>query len=72
MVTQASAPAPILDEDLRRHFKVNFQLSPALIKRNSYFQDYICSRLFNAQTFQLNLANLADDEGKKNVPLFSD
>lgn len=24
----------------------------------------MCSRLFNAQTFQLNLANLADDEGR--------
>jgi hypothetical protein len=45
MVSQASCPAPLLDEDLRRHFK-----------------DYMCSRLFNPQTFQLNLANLADDE----------
>ncbi|CAF0983370.1 unnamed protein product [Rotaria sp. Silwood1] len=45
MVSQASCPVPLLDEDLRRHFR-----------------DYICNRRFNAQTFQLNLSNLADDE----------
>jgi len=47
MVSQASCPAPILDEDLRRHFK-----------------DYMCNHRFNPQTYQLNLSNLADDEGK--------
>ncbi|CAF2403236.1 unnamed protein product [Rotaria sp. Silwood2] len=45
MVSQASCPVPLLDEDLRRHFR-----------------DFICNRRFNAQTFQLNLSNLADDE----------
>ncbi|CAF0843293.1 unnamed protein product [Rotaria sordida] len=45
MVSQTSSPVPLLDEDLRRHFR-----------------DYICNRRFNAQTFQLNLSNLVDDE----------
>lgn len=27
------------------------------------YKDYICNRRFNSQTFQLNLSNLADDDG---------
>ena len=59
---RTSCIKPILDEDLRSHFRVNH------IERLFFFKfflikDYLCRHRFNLQTFQLDLSNLADDEG---------
>jgi len=58
------APVPSIDEDLRGHLKV---ISPMNIsffsKSNSFVQDHLINHRFDQQTFQLNLSNIADDEG---------
>ena len=63
MVSQASSPAPILDEDSRRFFKVIYREISLKFNREKIHQDFITNHRFNAQTFQLNLANLTEDEG---------
>jgi hypothetical protein len=58
------APIPSLDEDIRPHFKVSTADKGFFFFFIIEFQDHLLNRRFNQQTLQLDLSNLADDEGK--------